>query len=56
MVSDGRRVAAPASGDTLFTLEADGAVVVTSEPYDGDARWRPVPDGSLVDVDVSGQP
>lgn len=54
VITDGRRVAATAAGDTLFTLETDGAVVVASEPYDGDARWRPVPDGSLVDVDASG--
>jgi len=54
VITDGRRVAATTAGDTMFVLEADGAVVVASEPYDEDPRWSPVPDDSLVEVDVSG--
>jgi len=54
VITDGRRVAATTAGDTMFVLDADGAVVVASEPYDEDPRWTPVPDGSLVGVDVSG--
>jgi len=47
-------VAATASGDSLFVLESDGAVVVASEPYDDDPRWQPVPDGSSVEANASG--
>jgi len=54
VLTDGRRVAATAVGDSLFVLESDGAVVVASEPYDDDPRWQPVPDGSLVGADASG--
>lgn len=48
VLTDGRAVAATACGDSLFVLEADGAAVVASEPYDDDPAWRPVPDGSIV--------
>jgi len=54
VLTDGRRVAATSSGDSLFVLESDGTVVVASEPYDDDPRWQPVPDGSLVGADASG--
>jgi len=54
VITDGRRVAATTAGDTMYVLEAEGTVVVASEPYDEDTRWRPVPDDSLVRVDVSG--
>jgi gamma-glutamyl hercynylcysteine S-oxide hydrolase len=52
LLTDGHRVAATACGDSLFVLDGDGAVVVASEPYDDDARWRRVPDGSMVDATV----
>ncbi len=54
VLADGRRLAATASGDSLFVLESPQAVVVASEPYDNDPRWEPVPDGSLVGADASG--
>ncbi len=54
VLTDGRKVAATASGDSLFVLESDGAVVVASEPYDDDPRWQPVPDGSSVGANASG--
>jgi glutamine amidotransferase len=54
VITDGYRVAATAWGDSLFVLESTGAVVVASEPYDDDARWRPVPDRSTVHGDASG--
>lgn len=46
LLTDGVRVAATACGNSLFVLEADDAVVVASEPYDDDGRWRPVEDGT----------
>ncbi len=54
VLTDGRRLAATAWGDSLFVLESDKAVVVASEPYDDDPRWKPVPGGSLVGADASG--
>jgi glutamine amidotransferase len=48
VVTDGHRLAAVAAGDSLAVLATDDAVVIASEPYDGDARWDTVPDGSLV--------
>ncbi|MDP8937293.1 MAG: ergothioneine biosynthesis protein EgtC [Actinomycetota bacterium] len=51
VLTDGRAVAATACGDSLFVLEAAGAAVVSSEPYDDDPAWRPVPDGSIVSAD-----
>jgi len=52
LLTDGHRVAATACGDSLFVLESEDAVVVASEPYDDDARWQRVPDGSMVDATV----
>lgn len=46
LLTDGVRVAATACGNSLFVLEADGALVVASEPYDDDGRWRPMEDGT----------
>ncbi len=54
VLTDGRRTAATARGDSLFVLESDDAVTVASEPYDDDPRWCPVPAGTLVEVDASG--
>ncbi|MEW1722441.1 ergothioneine biosynthesis protein EgtC [Streptomyces sp. NPDC093109] len=51
LVTDGVRIAATAWGDTLWYLGgADGTarVVVASEPYDDDPRWREVPDRTLL--------
>ncbi|GGL14838.1 ergothioneine biosynthesis protein EgtC [Planomonospora parontospora] len=54
LATDGVRLAATACGDSLY-LRCDGeSVVIASEPFDDDARWRPVPDGSLVTADAHG--
>ncbi|MFB6523613.1 ergothioneine biosynthesis protein EgtC [Streptomyces sp. NPDC056401] len=50
LLTDGRAIAATAWGDSLWYL-ADAAAqrtVVASEPYDDDARWCEVPDGTLL--------
>lgn len=54
VLTDGRRLAATASGDSLFTLEGDGSLLVASEPHDDDPRWRHVPEGSLLVADALG--
>jgi len=54
VLTDGQRLAATAWGDSLFVLDSDKGVVVASEPYDDDPRWKPVPGGSLVGADASG--
>jgi gamma-glutamyl hercynylcysteine S-oxide hydrolase len=48
LATDGDVIAATTCGDTLFTLRADDAVLVASEPIDGRLGWEPVPDDSLV--------
>jgi gamma-glutamyl hercynylcysteine S-oxide hydrolase len=50
LVTDGTRVLATRWHDTLSVLRTDDGVVVASEPYDDDARWRDVPDHHLVDI------
>lgn len=50
LLTDGAAIAATAWGDSLWYL-ADpvaGRTVVASEPYDDDARWREVPDRTLL--------
>jgi len=49
LLTDGHRVTATASGDSLFVLEGPASVVVASEPYDDDPGWRRVPEGSMVE-------
>ncbi|HEV2808853.1 MAG TPA: L-histidine N(alpha)-methyltransferase [Acidimicrobiales bacterium] len=54
VLTDGVEMAATAWGDTLFVLDAGGdagGVVVASEPWDDDARWVRVPEGSVVGCD-----
>lgn len=51
LLTDGRRIAATAWGNSLFTL-APG--FVASEPLDDDPAWRRVPDHALVAVDGEG--
>jgi glutamine amidotransferase len=53
LLSDGATVVATACGDSLFVLdgtaeEGHGRVVVASEPWDDDRRWRDVPDRCVV--------
>ncbi|MEU7040917.1 ergothioneine biosynthesis protein EgtC [Streptomyces varsoviensis] len=57
LLTDGATITATAWGDTLWYLAtaagpgaegARGRVVVASEPYDDDPRWREVPDRTLL--------
>ena len=59
-LTDGRRMAVvrhstEGPGHSLYLLESGGrylgGIVVASERLDGDAGWRPVPDGHLLTVD-----
>jgi len=52
LLTDGERVAATACRNSLFVFDdrqLTGAVVVASEPYDDDAGWEAVKDGSVVE-------
>ena len=59
LLSDGEEITATACGNSLFMLVghglADRGVLVASEPLDSDARWAPVPEGSVVRATVGGQ-
>ncbi|MFC7329695.1 class II glutamine amidotransferase [Marinactinospora rubrisoli] len=48
LAADGGRLAATASGDTLYVRQGSDSVVVASEPCDDEPGWRRVPDDSLV--------
>ena len=50
LVTNGSRMLATAWGDTLSILRRDDGVVLASEPYDDDPRWKDVPDHHLVDI------
>jgi glutamine amidotransferase len=58
VLTDGRRIAATAYGDSLYVSEGGslgaGALVVASEPFDDDSAWRPVPDRSVVEASEAG--
>lgn len=54
LATDGSRLLATTWGDTLSVLQTDDGVLVASEPTDDDARWRDVPDRSLVGVSADG--
>lgn len=54
LLTDGEQILATAWGDSLFWLELGTGVVVASEPYDDEPRWRPVPERSLVHVTPDG--
>jgi len=52
LLTDGERIAATACRNSLFVFDdrqLTGAVVVASEPYDDDAGWEVVKDGSVVE-------
>jgi glutamine amidotransferase len=52
LLTDGERIAATAVRNSLFVFDdrqLTGSVVVASEPYNDDAAWEPVPDGSVVE-------
>ena len=48
LLTDGRTIAATASGASLFTRARNDEVVVASEPWDDDPGWAAVPDATLV--------
>ncbi|MFG2090235.1 MULTISPECIES: ergothioneine biosynthesis protein EgtC [unclassified Spirillospora] len=48
LASDGTSLAATTWGDSLFVREDADEIRIASEPLDGDAAWRAVPDRSLV--------
>ncbi len=48
LLGDGEHIWATTCFHSLWTLSGDRAVVVASEPYDDDPRWRPIPDRRLV--------
>jgi gamma-glutamyl hercynylcysteine S-oxide hydrolase len=53
LLTDGERIAATACRNSLFVFDdrqLAGAVVVASEPYDDDAGWEAVKDGSVVEL------
>jgi len=53
LLTDGERIAATTCRNSLFVLDdrqLTGAVVVASEPYDDDAGWEVVKDGSVVEL------
>ncbi|MFB7512077.1 ergothioneine biosynthesis protein EgtC [Streptomyces sp. NPDC056144] len=51
LLTDGTTVAATAWGNSLWYLTGPDRVVVASEPYDDDLRWREVPGHTLVTAD-----
>ncbi|MFD3531053.1 ergothioneine biosynthesis protein EgtC [Streptomyces sp. NPDC058664] len=48
LLTDGVRIAATTWGNGLWYLKGTDRVVVASEPYDDDPRWREVPERTLV--------
>ncbi len=56
LLTDGHRVAATAAGNSLFTIERGGGVLVASEPHDDDPAWRAVPDNTLVEFSTGTTP
>jgi gamma-glutamyl hercynylcysteine S-oxide hydrolase len=52
LLTDGERIAATACRNSLFVFDdrqLTGPIVVASEPYDDDAGWEAVKDGSVVE-------
>lgn len=54
LLTDGETVLGTAWDHALSVLAGTGEVVVASEPWDDDPRWRSVPDGHLVVATRSG--
>jgi glutamine amidotransferase len=53
LLTDGKRAVATAWRNSLFVLDHrhdQGTTVIASEPYDYDPAWKPVTDGSIVEV------
>jgi gamma-glutamyl hercynylcysteine S-oxide hydrolase len=53
LLTDGQSITASAAGDTLCYREADGAVLVASEPTDDAPGWQDVPDGAVLSVSIN---
>ena len=52
ILTDGGRIVATAVRNSLFVLDdrqLTGSVIIASEPYDGNAAWEVVKDGSIVE-------
>ncbi|MEQ4206723.1 ergothioneine biosynthesis protein EgtC [Actinopolymorpha sp. B9G3] len=54
LASDGERLAATTSGDSLFARTDNGSVLLASEPCDTRSDWHQVPPSSLVEADDDG--
>ncbi|MER8041342.1 ergothioneine biosynthesis protein EgtC [Streptomyces sp. NPDC094032] len=54
LLTDGSTITATAWGNSLSCLTGPDRVVVASEPYDDDPRWRPVPDRTVLTASRSG--
>ena len=50
LLTDGHRLIATRSGDSLHVREGVGSITVASEPFDDDPEWRPLPDRHLIDA------
>lgn len=50
LLGDGENLWATTWHHALSVLETDAYMVVASEPYDDDPRWRPIADRQLVTV------
>jgi glutamine amidotransferase len=48
LMTDGQSVVGTAAGDTLWYRQADGAVIVSSEPGDNGPGWTEVPDRQVL--------
>jgi len=50
LLTDGRRIAASAAGDTLCYRISGESHIVASEPCDDEPGWQDVPDGTVIDI------
>ena len=54
LLTDGDRLLATTWGDTLSVLVDEFGVLLASEPYDDDPRWRDLPDRHLIEATPDG--
>ncbi|EEP69989.1 hypothetical protein MCAG_00316 [Micromonospora sp. ATCC 39149] len=54
LLTDGHTVVASTAGHALSLRQTPGAVLLASEPHDGDPGWQAVPDGRLVVATTAG--
>jgi len=50
LLTDGRRIAATASGHSLWVRHTASSAIVASEPLEDDPAWTPVPDDHVIEV------